>query len=441
MKQKFQNQECFSLNFELKTEDAIAWMQSTWIADHPEQDWLILSVGNNFLDEEVIERFEKQEEIEWLEDYRFVNSSVMDDAPYPVVYTGWNFKGHLNQKTGAFIYHFENREGETQDILLMGFYTGDHNQSNSFACVPRDFMKVWGKFALKCNKYRNPRNKVTIIGGNQRQYQPRVNWEDIILPEELKNDLFEDVKSFFSRGSEIYGRLGLNPFRKILLAGVPGTGKTMICNALAKWALEQDYSVLYISGGDAQGANFFKIQQALATAQNSDSATLIILEEIDAFLHKSQKAMILNILDGVEAFENKHGTLLVSTTNYPEAIDERVLKRPGRLDRIYVVPPVKNAAIAEKMLKQYLGDMWQEEHRQLVAKLVDYPGAFIREVAVYALTRAVSDEETQLPLSLLMDSFERLKNQIKARDDLIAKHSVNGKQNEFGFARRMAELD
>ena len=31
---------------------------------------------------------------------------------------------------------------------------------------------------------------------------------------------------------------------------------------------------------------------------------------------------------------NSHGTLLIATTNYPDAIDERVMKRPGRLDRI-----------------------------------------------------------------------------------------------------------
>lgn len=436
MKQISQNQDCTSLDIDLKTQQAVEWLKSFWIANHPEQDWLILTINNTLLDESVLKRFAEQGE--WLDEYRYIDSHPIQAERYPIVYN-WDFDGELRQRTGAFIYHFEQREGDAQETLLMSFYTGDHNSTTNLACVPRDFMPIWGKFAAKCNKYRHPRSKVTIIGGNQRQYAPRVKWEDIILPEDLKHDIFEDVESFFSRGTAVYERLGLNPFRKILLAGVPGTGKTMICNALAKWALEQKFSVLYISGGDAKGPNFFKIQQALATAENSDSAALIILEEIDAFLHEQQKAMILNVLDGVESFENKHGTLLVSTTNYPEAIDERVLKRPGRLDRIYVIPPVQNATLAEAMLRQYIGDMWQDEHRSLVAKLVDYPGAFIREVAVYALTRAVTSEETRLPLSLLQDSFERLKTQIKARDDLISKHSANGQHNEIGFARRMAE--
>jgi DNA replication protein DnaC len=432
----FQNPDYISLDIDLRTEQAIEWIHSSWIAEHPEQEWVILTIANTFLDEAVLQRFEKHAEC--LEDYRYIGDSPIETNRYPVVY-GWDFEGELHQRTGAFIYHFEQSEGSRQDILVMSFYTGDHNSSTNLACVPRNFMPIWGRFAMKCNKYRNSRNRVSIIGGNQREYDPRVNWDDIILPEGLKRDIFEDVENFFSRGVAVYERLGLNPFRKILLAGVPGTGKTMICNALAKWALGQDYTVFYISGGDARGANFFKIQQALSTAENSDTPALIILEEIDAFLHQQQKAMVLNVLDGVESFENKHGTLLISTTNYPEAIDKRVLKRPGRLDRIYIVPPVKDEVLAEAMLRQYLGDMWQEEHRTMVAKLVDYPGAFIREVAVYALTRAVTNEETLLPLSLLRDSFERLKIQIKARDELIA-NSVNGRQNEIGFARR-AELD
>ena len=54
-----------------------------------------------------------------------------------------------------------------------------------------------------------------------------------------------------------------------------------------------------------------------------------------------EKALVLNVLDGAEAKENAQGTMLIATTNYPEAIDERVLKRPGRLDRVFIVPEVR----------------------------------------------------------------------------------------------------
>ncbi|MEO1646106.1 MAG: ATP-binding protein, partial [Chloroflexota bacterium] len=294
-------------------------------------------------------------------------------------------------------------------------------------------------FISTCQALRRPHNKVTIVGGNQRNYEPRVKLEDIILPEELKQDILDDVDKFFSRGVGIYRKMNLNPFRKILLAGVPGTGKTMLCNAIANWALEQDYDVLYVSGADARGANFFKIQQALAISSNSKIPTLIILEEIDSFLNNKQKSMILNVLDGVEAFENEAGTMLIATTNYPEAIDDRVLKRPGRLDRIYIVPPAQNTEIAERMLRQYMGEMFREEHLSIASKLIDYPGAFIREVCVFAMTQAIDpdaseDDEVTVTVDLLEDSFERLKKQIKAREALI--DQKDPQEREFGFAAR-----
>jgi SpoVK/Ycf46/Vps4 family AAA+-type ATPase len=214
------------------------------------------------------------------------------------------------------------------------------------------------------------------------------------------------------------------------MAGVPGTGKTMLCSALGKWALDQGYLVVYISSVDMQGATFHKIEQALQIVSNSRLPALILLEEIDAYLHDKQKAMVLNVLDGAESVINEHGTLLIATTNYPEAIDERVLKRPGRLDRIFIIPEVRQEEDAERMLRRYLGELWRDEHRALVPKLVGFPGAFIREVAIYALTQVALDAEgegsdlPELPLDALTESFKRLKAQIDMRDDFLVKRGA-----------------
>jgi SpoVK/Ycf46/Vps4 family AAA+-type ATPase len=239
----------------------------------------------------------------------------------------------------------------------------------------------------------------------------------------------DDVRAFFGKGIDVYKRLNLKPFRKLLLAGVPGTGKTMLCSALAKWALEQEYLVIYVSSAhrnpnDEYGSTFGKIQHALAVAGHSSHPTLILLEELDAYLHPEEKALVLNVLDGSEATVNDKGTLLIATTNYPEAIDERILKRPGRLDRIFIIPETRERAEAERMLRQYLGEMWRDEHRSLVPKLVGYPGAFIREVAVYALTQVAYEDGTELPLSVLEQSFKGLKDQIEARDNFLTRRAA-----------------
>jgi SpoVK/Ycf46/Vps4 family AAA+-type ATPase len=223
----------------------------------------------------------------------------------------------------------------------------------------------------------------------------------------------------------VYKRLKLKPFRKLLLAGVPGTGKTMLCNALAKWCIEREYLVIYISSADQYGSTFNKIEHALSVASTSNLPTLIILEELDAYLNKKEKAVILNVLDGAESAVNDKGTLLIATTNYPEAIDERVLKRPGRLDRIFIVPEVKTQANAEEMLRKYLDVMWRDEHSVVAEKLVGYPGAFIREVAIHALTHVAYEDLTELSVDLLNASFQRLKDQIDAKDDFLIER-MNG---------------
>ncbi len=275
-----------------------------------------------------------------------------------------------------------------------------------------------------------PIPKVRIIGGRSDSFEPTVEWDDIILPEDLKELLLRDVESFFSKGIAVYQRLKLKPFRKLLLAGVPGTGKTMLCSALAKWALDRDIVVIYVSSADYSGAAFWKIENALAIASDSKRPTLILLEELDAYLRdEDDKALVLNVLDGAEARENDAGTLLVATTNYPEAIDERVLKRPGRLDRVFIIPETRDRAGAEKMLRYYLGKLYRDEHAVMAKEMVGYPGAFIREVAISAITQMAFADEEELSLDLLQESFNRLLEQITAKDNFLLRARNNG----FGF--------
>ncbi|MBZ0287997.1 MAG: AAA family ATPase, partial [Anaerolineae bacterium] len=199
------------------------------------------------------------------------------------------------------------------------------------------------------------------------------------------------------------------------------------------------YIVIYVSSADHLGATFNKIEQALSIAANSDYPTLILLEELDAYLHAHEKALILNVLDGSEAAINEHGTLLIATTNYPEAIDERVLKRPGRLDRIFVIPETRSSDDAEKMLRQYLGDMWSDVHSTFASKLVGYPGAFIREVAVYALTQVACADLSDLPLDVLESSYSGLKAQIEAKEEFMARGFK--KQPTIGLTARLKQVD
>jgi len=421
---------------QLRSDQIAAWINDEWITRFPEQALTVAWASEECSNDKAIHKLDTAKTFSG---YRFVSyESVECDVVNPVDYH--SNKGVLTRRNGAFLLHFAAVDGEALvDVLYVATqYSDDLWYRLSLACMPMHFRPAWAAFEEECERLAGavePDDTVMVIGGRHNEFTPMADWSNIVLPVSLKNEIFNDVQSFFAKGATVYNRLNLKPFRKLLLAGVPGTGKTMICNALAKWALAQGYLVIYVSSAqkgrnDEYGSNFGKIQRAIDIAASSEYPTLILLEELDAYLHEEEKALILNVLDGSESTVNERGTLLIATTNYPEAIDERILKRPGRLDRIFVIPETKTQQDADDMLRLYLGEMWREAHTALVPKLVGYPGAFIREVAIHALTQVAYEDLTDVSLALLEESYRSLKAQIDARDDFLKHQNGAG----FGFA-------
>ncbi len=417
---RYYDDTIINLGVSLKIDIMAKWIETEWLPHRSEPDLTTLWVADSVVHDSVLSKFNPAFA---LPDGTRFNGVTPVECPVIVRVSEHLHTGELAYRTGAFLYHFA--QGETaSDVLVAASRYTDDGRMISLACVPKSFLPIWTAFTVECDRLlraMNPEPKVMIIGGRTASFVPTTHWDEVVLPMRLKEDLLHDVETFFTKGIEVYKRLNLKPFRKLLLAGVPGTGKTMLCSALAAWALERNYLVIYISSADQMGATFGKIQQALHVASYSQYPTLILLEELDAFLHDREKALVLNVLDGSESSVNDRGTLLIATTNYPEAIDERVLKRPGRLDRIFIIPETRRREDAEKMLKQYLGAMWNDEHRALVPRLVGYPGAFIREVAIFALTQVAYEDLTALPLAVLEKSYNSLKEQIDVRDDFLTK--------------------
>lgn len=344
-------------------------------------------------------------------------------------------------RSGALRFKFEGTDSRF-DVLIVSAWLYDADMDHSLIClasVPEEYTSEWLKFEKECRRIFHSalpyRGKVYIVGGVEVAFDATVTLDEIYLANSLKEDIIKDIDAFFEKGVDIYHRLNLKPFRKLLFAGVPGTGKTMLCSAIAGWAQERNYFVVYVSGANQYGAKFWKIHEALEMAASSDAPTIVLVEELDAYLDEESKAQLLNVLDGSESPNNKHGTILIATTNHPEKIDDRVMKRPGRLDRIFIIPEMEDEAIAQQMLKEYLGEAWRDEHSEIVTRLLGRPGAFIREVALYALTMAAYNGTDELTLEMLRDSLDTLVNQIEAKDDFLTSH----KKTPMGLGARKSK--
>lgn len=344
----------------------------------------------------------------------------------------------LTSSAGAFAFKFSRgstaSDRETFEVIYASAYFNDDIQNlNAVALVPEDRLDTWAAFEFACTRAVRPRIRrrrdVYIIGGTDAFFDPTVEWDDVILEDVLKAKLLDDMEAFFNKGVEIYRQLKLPPFRKLLLAGVPGTGKTMLCAAMAKIAIDHGRVVVYVSGADRDGASFEKIQRALQAVSAARFPVLLIVEELDAYLQGDDKARVLNVLDGIESPNNPRGALLLATTNYPEAIDERISKRPGRLDRVFVIPPIQDAVQAEAMLRHYMREQWQDAHLDVVPDLIHQPGAFVREVALHARMLAAHEHRVDVSLDILSSSVESLLRQMRAESDFLTQRRPIGLVN------------
>lgn len=173
-------------------------------------------------------------------------------------------------------------------------------------------------------------------------WQPKRDFDSVIMDEATEVELIETIDNFI-KSEEWYVKHGIPYSLGILLYGPPGTGKSSIIKAVASYV---DYDVYTVS---ATGVSMYPDilqdvrSRSITTIEDIDSCISankrrkgvgkrkIQTDDTDALLESliiSSTSDLLNALDGIVA---GHGRILIMTTNYPEKLDDAML-RPGRCD-------------------------------------------------------------------------------------------------------------
>lgn len=204
----------------------------------------------------------------------------------------------------------------------------------------------------------------------------------------------------------------------IVLAGVPGTGKTTLARGLAtKVAAMLSPSKVNFIQVDPHGlasASLGKSQQQVTTLFNQTipeagmgGFAVVLLDEVET-LAADRKKMSLEanpvdvhratdaVLASLDLLTRQHkNVLLIATTNYPQAVDSAFL---SRADLIEYIPPPNNEARAEiiRDTLEGLGRQWPSirnlanDMSLFVAASSGMDGRRLRKAVVSALAGSIA---------------------------------------------------
>lgn len=252
-----------------------------------------------------------------------------------------------------------------------------------------------------------------------RLYGPdkkKVTFKDVAGNESAKQDLTEIVD--FLKNPKKYEKLGAKIPRGVLLAGDPGTGKTLMARAVAG---EANVPFFSISGSEFAemfvGVGASRVRDLFSKAKKN-APSIIFIDEIDAVAHKrdarggagrEDEQTLNQILVEMDGFDNDSGVIVIAATNRVDMLDKALL-RPGRFDRhVNVTLPERKDRL--EILKVHFKGKPVEASVDLEAlakKTAGSSGADLANIANESAITAAREGHKAISNADLTEAFERI---------------------------------
>ena len=269
--------------------------------------------------------------------------------------------------------------------------------------------------------------------------QQKTRFSDVHGCEEAKEELQELVE--FLRDPAKFSTLGGKLPKGVLLIGPPGTGKTLLARAVAG---EAGVPFFFMSGSEFDeifvGVGAKRIRE-LFNAARAKAPAIIFIDELDAVGGKRRerdqayaRQTLNQLLTEMDGFSQETGIIVMGATNFPEALDQ-ALMRPGRFDRHINVPlPDVRGRVA--ILKYHMKKIKAEPDvdATLIARATPgFSGADLENLINQAAVRASRNKQSSVTLKdldwakdkILMGA-ERRSAVIQPKDKIMTAYHEGG---------------
>jgi cell division protease FtsH len=243
-----------------------------------------------------------------------------------------------------------------------------------------------------------------------------ITFEDVAGIEDVKEELTEIVD--FLKSPKKYANIGARIPKGVLLAGAPGTGKTLLAKAVSG---EAGVPFFHTSGSEFEemlvGAGASRVRDLFTKARRA-SPCIIFIDEIDAVakkrgtvLHSGAGEQTLNqILVEMDGLEGRENVIVLAATNRPDVLDPAIL-RPGRFDRMVVVN-MPDYAGRKDIIKVHAKNKKFAEGVDLdviAKKTIGYSGADLENLLNEAAIMAAKEDRKVIEQEDLLESYLKVK--------------------------------
>jgi transitional endoplasmic reticulum ATPase len=260
--------------------------------------------------------------------------------------------------------------------------------------------------------------------------------------DDVKRELQEAVE-WPLKYPDLYSKIGHTVPKGILLHGASGTGKTLLAKAVAT---ESEANFISIKGPELLskwvGESERGIREVFRRARQA-SPCVIFFDEIDAIAPTrggmeggggaasgTSDRIVSQILTEMDGISELHGVVVLAATNRPDMVDT-ALMRPGRFDRIIVVPN-PDSQTRKKIIKIHSEGkpMGPDIDLQRIADMTDgFSGADTSAVANTAVSLVLHEYLAKYPTpeeaakhaseaQVMMRHFEEAVKKIKTQREM-----------------------